>query len=219
MIRGVIFDMDGLMIDSEPLYSSSICEVIKMYGKIPIIKENGLIHTVGSKGYDEWVEVKKTHLITESIDNLRRKRRGVYLEILKREKIKTMSGLRNLLRILKGRSVKLAVASNTSKDHILFILKKTRMLSYFHAIVSADEVKRAKPYPDIYRAVARQLALKPLECVVLEDSQAGVLSGKQAGMFVIAVPSVFTKYQNFSKADIVSLSLKSISWKLISSFG
>ncbi|MDO8461101.1 MAG: HAD family phosphatase [bacterium] len=218
MIKGVIFDMDGLMIDSEFLNSSSISEVIKMYGKVPIIKENGLIHTVGLKGYDQWAEIKKTHQITESIDNLRRKRRRIYLEILKKEKIKIMSGLKELMYILKNKNVKLAVASNTSKEHIVFILKKISMFSYFHTIVSADEVKRAKPYPDIYKKVARQLGLKPSECIVLEDSQTGVLSAKRAGMFIIAVPSVFTKYQNFLKADIILPSLRSIKWKIISSF-
>lgn len=218
MIKGVIFDMDGLMIDSEPLNSSSISKVIRMYGKTPIVKENGLIHTVGLKGYDQWVEIKKTHSITEGIDNLRRQRRAIYMEILKKENIQTMSGLRRLVAMLKSKSIKLAVASNTSRKHLVFILKKIRMFSYFHTVLSADEVKRAKPYPDIYEAVARKLSLKTSECIVLEDSEVGVLSAKRAGAFVIAIPSVFTKHQDFSESDIILSSLKSVNFKIINSF-
>lgn len=219
MIKGVIFDMDGLMIDSEPLQSEAIAVVLKEYGKEPIFKKNKLIHTVGLKGHEQWTELKKTHGIDEEIEILREKRRAAYIKIIKKNGVKTMPGLIKLLKQLKTKDgLKMGLASNTKIEHILLILNKLKIHGYFNVIISADQVKNAKPHPDIYLKTAADLKLDPENCLVLEDSESGVLAAKKAGMNVIAVPSKFTNHQDFSQSDLVVSSLAKITWRTIRTF-
>lgn len=219
MIKGVIFDMDGLMIDSEPLQSEAIAVVLKEYGKDPIFKKNKLIHTVGLKGHEQWAEIRKTHGIDEDIEILREKRRKAYIKIVQKNGVKTMPGVISLLKQLKEKGdLKIGLASNTALKHILLILNKIKVRSYFNLIISADHVKNAKPHPDIYLKAAKGLKLDPGDCLVLEDSQSGVIAAKKAGMYVIAVPSRFTNHQDFSQSDLIVPSLAKITWEIIRTF-
>lgn len=218
MIKAIVFDMDGLMIDSEPLNSKAVSEVIKEYGKVPISKENGLVHTAGLKGDKQWEELRVVHNIEERIQVLREKRRKAYLEIIKTTSIQTMPGLMDLLRLLKKKNIPLALASNTGRKHIQFILDKLKLFHYFPIITTGDEVVRPKPNPDIYIKTAKKLSTTTSYCLVLEDSESGVIAGKKAGMKVIAVPNVYTQNQDFTGADLVTSSLKNITWHTIAQF-
>lgn len=216
MIKAVIFDMDGLMIDSEPLNSKAISQVIMEYGKVPIVKKSGLVHTVGLKGDKIWEELAIIHKINESIEVLREKRRSVYLQILKTTSITIMPGIKDLLMTFKKKNMPLALASNSPRKHIEFILKRLKLFHYFPVITTADEVTRPKPFADIYLKSAEKLQIDSSSCLVLEDSESGVIAGKGAGMKVIAVPNQYTKHQDFSKADLVTFSLENITWDISS---
>ena len=81
------------------------------------------------------------------------------------------------------------------------------MIDFFDVKIFGNEVKKLKPEPDIYAEAAKRVNIKPEKCLVLEDSQSGVISAKRAGMFVIAVPNIHTLNQNFDTADLVVSSL------------
>lgn len=105
---------------------------------------------------------------------------------------------------------KLGLASTGSKKEILLKLKKTGFDKYFSAIVSRDDVKKGKPYPDIYLAAVKKLNLKPKDCLAVEDTKSGVEAAKSAGLICFAIPNKFSGTQNFSKADKVLKSLKEV---------
>ena len=214
-LKAVIFDMDGLMFDTEPVSSKAYEKLIREYGKEPIFDpKTGLIHQAGL-GKVLINLIKEKHNIDEDDEILRQKRRTIYRKILEKEGLEAKPGLLELLNLLNKKKIKIALASNTFYEGILFNLKKAKLDKYFNEIISGEHVENYKPHPDIYLESAKRLKVNPSECLVLEDSGFGVESGKAAGMKVIAVPNKYTSHQDFSKADLIVNSLEKITWKKI----
>lgn len=214
MIKAVIFDMDGLMIETEHLQSISYEEVIKEYGKKPIINENGIVHPVGITARSIWKLLKDKYSIKEDVEILLSKKQKKYVEILK-EQIIAKEGLLKLLKLLKAHKMKIAVASSSVLEHIELIVSELKIKQYFQALISGENLKKGKPHPDIFLKAAQYLDVKPSECLVLEDAEPGVMAGKRADMKVIAIPNKYTKSHNFSKADLTVNSLEDIKWSTI----
>ena len=184
MIKAVIFDLDGLLVDTELLQSQAYEVILKAYGHKPKRNENGIVHTVGLIAKNNWENLKKQHNIEEEVELLLEKRRQVYFEMVKKIK-KPMTGVKSLLSLLKKNKIKMAIASSSQKEYILSILDNLNLTKYFEAIISFEEVPRPKPAPDIYLEAAKRLNVEASFCLVLEDSESGVNSGKNAGMKVI----------------------------------
>lgn len=214
MIKAVIFDMDGLMIDSEPIHSRSFEMIIKDYGYEPIFHDNGLVQKVGIKSKENWEFLKDRHGIREDTDILVRKKREIYYEILK-EYIKPMPGLLKLVSELKNQKVKLAVASSSAIAQIELVLKELGIYEDFDIVVSGEWVEKSKPHPEIYILTAKNLGVEPKDCVALEDSIAGVTSAFEAGVKVVAVPTSATEKEDFSKANLRVSSLEDINWDIL----
>jgi len=209
MTQAVLFDMDGLIIDNEPLHSKAFEIVLKLYGKKPRFNENGLVQILGIGGKENWKLLKKIYQLSEDEEVLLQKKRIIYLDLLK-QNIKPMPGLLKLLKFLKKKRIKMAIASSASLSHIELITKSLGIRHYFKAIISGESVMRGKPDPDIYLKAAKLLKVKPYVCLVLEDTERGVIAGKRARMKVIAVPTKYTKHLNFSQADKVVRSLEEV---------
>ena len=216
MIQAAIFDMDGLMINTEPLQSQAYEHVLKLFGKIPQYYPSGVVQKVGVKEKDNWEIMKQMYGITESVDDLVEKRRPVYFELLK-ENVTPQPGLFQLLSILHEHQIPMAVASSSHKHQILLVLETLNIQHYFSAIVSSEDVTRGKPAPDIFLKAAQELNVQPQNCVVFEDAHSGVEAGNAAHMKVIAVPNDFTRDHDMSKADKIVSSLEEIDWPLIHS--
>lgn len=214
MMKAVIFDMDGLMIDSEPIQSKAYEFLLKFYDKKPIYDSNGLVQIVGSSNNSEMIKMK--YNLREEVSIIRKKRQKFYQKILKSEVVKPMPGLHYLLEFLKNNKLKTAVATSSFPEDVNIIFSKLKIFSYFNIIVTCVDIVKGKPAPDIYLEAAKRLNMKPDECLVLEDSETGIEAGKKAGMKVIAVPNKLTKNHDFSKADLVVDSLNNIDWKIIS---
>jgi HAD superfamily hydrolase (TIGR01509 family) len=214
MIKAVIFDMDGLMIDSENLQSRAFRTVLEQYNIQPIPLSNGLIQAAGVNEKSNWELIKKRHNLIELTDVLIKKRNPVILDLMKKF-VEPKLGLIKLINLLKEKGLILAVASSTGLGHIKLVLKKLNIEKKFNAVISGQFVKNSKPHPDIYLEVAKKINIKPSECLVLEDSESGVEAGYRAGMKVIAVPNKFTKNHDFSKADLIVKSLKYVNLSMI----
>lgn len=210
MIKAVIFDMDGVIIDSEPIHSYSLELLLKSYGKIPLQNKNELIHVVGFGGDPTYERLIKQYDLKEKIEILRSKRRKIFEDLLKKEKLTPLVGTSGLLKKLHKNKIKTAIASNRLLEHVLIILDKLGVKKYFDVIIARTPSIRLKPLPDIYLKTANDLGIDPKHCIAIEDSQSGVLSAHAAGMKVIAVPNKYTKSQDFSKADKIVKSLKDI---------
>lgn len=217
MIKAVIFDLDGLMVDTEPLHSEAFRLVIEEYGGKPVYHQTGLVQVAGIRGVENLRILKEKYEITESVEVLRIKKLAAYQKILKENNIKPRPGLIKLIKSLLSQKLKIAIASNSAKANVYLILQKINLFQSFTTIVGVEDVKKGKPYPDLYLETASRLQVEPENCLALEDSETGVSAAKAAGMKVIAIPNIYTNLHNFNQADMIVKSLKSITSKLLSS--
>jgi len=218
MIKAVIFDMDGVIVDSEPLQSLSWKKLFNERGIKPIYNNEGLIHEVGPTGDQSYLSIMEKHnLKKEELETIRKRRREIFEKII-REKLKPMAGFLDLIEALKKQKLKLAIASNRIGVHVNLMMETIGVKNYFEIIVCRNDNIKAKPSPDIFLETAKKLKVKPFECLVLEDSETGVTAAKKAKMKVIAIPNKYTKNNNFSKADKIVDNLSQISLELINSF-
>lgn len=213
--KAVIFDVDGLMIDTEKLHSEAHEAVIREYGKVPVTNDFGIVHIIGKSIYENSEIIRRKYNIDADAKTLEEKKHLEYLRILKHKKIAPLPGVKKLYALLKKAGIKVALGTGGTKRALPLILENIGMPDSFEVIVALEDVKRGKPTPDVYLEVAKRLGVEPKFCVVLEDSQSGVEAAKNAGMKVIAVPNSYTKHQDFSKADKIINSLSDITLEMI----
>lgn len=199
-IKAVIFDMDGVLIDSEPLWRIAM---IQGFNDIGIdFTDEDCRKTTGMRFKEVVEHWFNHHNITNSTPmQLNNSVHSHLIDLIHKEG-KPMLGVMELLDFLKTKKFPLGLA--TSSNHILVdaVLQKTQIKSYFSAITSAEFMKHGKPHPEVFLKCAENLNISPQNCLVIEDSVNGVKAGKAAGMTVIAVPDAEHKDDNrFEIAD------------------
>ena len=210
MITTVIFDLDGLLADTEPLHCRAFQDALQSEGA-SLTKADYIEHWVRSgKGIADWVAL---HGLNVDPLALRVKKSARYLELLA-SSLRPMDGALELLKVLYGNKT-LALASSSYQDAVDGVLEGLNIAHYFKAIVTGLDVPRVKPAPDIFLTAARRVGAVPSECVVIEDAEKGVLAAYQAGMSCIAVPNAHTRHHDFSKASRVCSSLNEITLQSI----
>jgi len=211
MIKGVIFDLDGLLVDSEPIQYRCNATLLAEYG---VEYSDDLHPLILGRSVRNGLSIFKKKLgIRADLEEMVRRRD----EILKGSvgEIKLMSGAEKLLPELKSAGLKLAVATSGPCWYLDALRKTLQLDRYFGAFVSVDEVKNPKPHPETFLRAARRLALIPSECVVLEDAPVGIQAAKRAGMKAVAVLHQFTEKEDFPEADRVVANLSEVTVGLI----
>jgi HAD superfamily hydrolase (TIGR01509 family) len=216
MIKAVIFDMDGLIVDTETIHSHAAEKLLKTYGKQPQYLPNGLLHIIGESGDRENNRFINLYELPIDSAQLRNQRRAFFEDLIE-EKLTPLPGFMHLLKLLHKQKYKIALASNRYEKHIHMILDNLEVTEYFDVIVGPNDERRHKPHPDIYLHTVEKLNVKPDECIVLEDSEPGILAAKAANMKVIAIPNQYTAEQDLTKADIILDSLDKVNVNLIES--
>jgi beta-phosphoglucomutase family hydrolase len=215
MMKAAIFDLDGVMVDTELLHSEAFEAILKEYGVMPEKNQQGIVHEAGKTTPEVWETLKAKHAINADINELTTQKREIMLPVI-RAGLKPLPGLLTLLKDLSRHRLPMAVATSAQADRVELILDTLAIRHYFSVIVSANDVKRGKPDPEPYRKAAERLAIAPEFCVVIEDAEVGVQSARSAGMKVVAVPNEYTKRMNFDKATTIVKSLESLSFQLLS---
>ena len=199
-IKAVIFDMDGVLIDSEPLWSIAM---IQGFNDIGIDFTDADCRFTTGMRFKEVVEHWFNHHgITHSTPTQLADSVITHLIDLINTKGEAMSGVVELLEYFKTKQFPIGLA--TSSNHILVdaVLQKTKTKHYFNSITSAEFLEHGKPHPDVFLKCAQNLNIQPKNCLVIEDSFNGVKAGKAAGMTVIAIPDIEHKDDNrFEIAD------------------
>lgn len=185
-IRGVLFDMDGLILDTEKLYTRFWMEAANALG-YPMTREQalGLRSLSGAFGAERMRSYFGEHVDYEKI---KRKRIELMDAFIAKEGVETKPGIRKLLAYLKENGIKTAVATSSPPERTVRYLKSVGLEEAFDQLVSGYMVKKGKPEPDIYQLAAGKLGLAPEECFALEDSPSGILSAYRAGCFPIMIP-------------------------------
>ena len=188
MIKGVISDMDGVILDSEKLYVRFWCEAANFYG-FPLNREHAL--SIRSMARPFAIEKLQGYFGAEfDYDSVREKRIELMDAYVSQYGIEAKKGAQKLLGFLKENGYKVALATATPAQRAEEYLRRVDLLKYFDYVASARMVKNGKPKPDIYLFAAEKLGLKPEECLALEDSVNGVRSAAAAGCKTVLVPDL-----------------------------
>ncbi|MFA6511755.1 MAG: HAD family phosphatase [Patescibacteria group bacterium] len=211
MMKAVIYDMDDLMVNSNPLHAKAWELLLKRYGhSFKELPESMRSRFIGMRITDILNEIAQYFHLDEDINTLYKARAEVFLEMVKRE-LDAMPGLIESLTLLKKRSYPLALASSGTREYIQIVLTRFHIEDYFDVIISGDDVVRGKPDPETYRIAAQKLKIDPSHCIVLEDATNGITSAKAAGCKCIAVRNPYTPQQDLSRADAIIDSLRVLS--------
>ena len=198
----VIFDLDGVLIDSEALQYKAYSRVLARYGVRVSIEEYAAYWITAGNGPEHAVD---TYALPLSPGELRALKSAVYHDIL-RDEVTLMPGALDALTRLHPH-FPLAVATNSSRRDVAFVMEHFGVGQFFAALVTREDYAAAKPQPDAFLAAADRLGVAARVCLVVEDAHRGILAAHRAGATVVAVPNSFTRDNDFSLAAAVLPSL------------
>lgn len=196
-MKNYLFDLDGLLINSEELYLAANKTYFKQFG-FDFTEE---LHKQGTgKKFAEWIKTV-TNIDLDGATILA-ERNKVYFELAK-TRLKLMPGAKEILEHAKTHG-KTALVTSSNNDYVEFVFDHTGIAPCFDVIVAGDHVTKGKPDPEGYLKAAEMLHVEPSTCIVFEDAPNGVEAGKNADMKVVAVPSPYVKGdQVFKTADLL----------------
>lgn len=204
-MKALIFDFDGLIIDTEMPGYQAWKEIFDSQG-IELSVDMWADVVGSAQGYfDPFAHLEEQLGRAVDRETLNRQRRKRSDALIKAQPIRP--GVKTYIEIAKQRHMKLGVASNSSVDWVHKYLKHVGLYDRFDTIRCADHVEYPKPAPDLYVAALRELGVKPHQAIAFEDSPHGVRAAKAAGIFSVAVPNELTKKLNFQHADLIVKSL------------
>lgn len=187
-IKAVIFDMDGLMLDTERLSRATWQKAMQDWGYI--LNDDVYLTVVGRSATSTYKVFREAYGQDLPLDDIFKRRQVYHDEITSRDGIALQPGLAELLDWLDTTTWVRAVASSSRREVVLKRLGIAGLTERFATIVGGDEVAEGKPSPDIFLLAAQRLGVAPEQCVVLEDSDAGILAAHRAGMFSLMVPDM-----------------------------
>lgn len=204
MIKAVIFDMDGVIIDSELIRLHHVLGILKNMG-VNMSNEE-YIKFIGTTYRYIWSTIKDRYGLPNEVEELIAMDRDEYFKYISSPKTikKPIEGIPEFAKSLYENTYKMAVASSSPINVIKLVVKSTSLNRYFDVLVTGDYVKRSKPEPDIFLYAAEKLGVLPEECVVIEDSCNGVKAAQKAGMKCIAYRNLNSGNQDLSKADLIT---------------
>lgn len=210
LITTLIFDLDGLLTDTEKLHCKAYQDALAKYGYI-LTEQDYAEHWILKGGsIREFIKARDLDVNPESV----RIAKAKFYDELVRTVVEPMPGALSLLsRTTKWKKLALATSSYEESAHA--VLKALNIGTYFSCIATRSSVVQIKPFPDLFLYVAEKLREAPKNCLVFEDSEKGVKAASAAGMKCIAVPNIHTAEHNFSLATMVVPSLHEVTRELI----
>ena len=214
LYNSVIFDMDGLLIDSEPLWQEAGQEVLSIYN-IQLTDEQ--YHSSTGLRTPEWIDYWFSY---HQIDKLKAPEAIEHIEETALQKIRDsgriMPGVEYIIDFFRQRDFRIGIASSSPMRLINVVVDKLNIRSYLHAIISAESLAYGKPHPQVFINCAEELSVPPNQCIVFEDSFNGLIAAKAAKMKCVVVPhhSVYNSLR-WSAADLTINSLTNFNAKTL----
>jgi len=208
MIKGVIFDLDGVIIETEPQTFEFFKDYLKQYDIY--LKDEDLFKKIGRKSVDFFQDIltpeQKEKVSIQNLIDLKRQKFNENLDKFTRK----LPYVEKIIPALKQKGLNLAVASQNEREMIDNVLKKLELGNYFDFVLSLQDIENKKPHPEIYQKAIEKLNLNPEDLVVVEDSLAGITAAKAAGLYCIAVRHPYTQPEHIKAADAVVDSLEEL---------
>ena len=212
--RAIIFDMDGVLVDSEPLFLDAINRLLAQDGVAPISEKENEETLIGTTVDETWRQLKLSRpLPLPTATYITR-----YDAIVRRmmmEELAPQPGVRELLATCSRRGLPKAVASSSRHDWVDLKLAAIGLTGAFDAVLGGDDVSRGKPEPDIYLKAAAALGRPPEQCIAIEDSPVGIAAAVASGAYTIAVRTAYTRNLDVSRANAILETLEDFDRSLL----
>ncbi|ASF44112.1 HAD family hydrolase [Capnocytophaga endodontalis] len=204
----IIFDMDGVLLDSEPMHQEIIYETFQLKG-IPFDK--AYIQTLtGMSAFPMWEKVKRDAQRTESVEELMQFHRNYFFKRLPEVKVPLVPHVKEVLEKFKNEGKHLSLASSSGRKLIDIFTQQTNIAHYFEVMMSGDDVQYSKPNPEIFLKVAQWYHLPATQFTVIEDSTNGVKAAKSANMQCVGFQNLLSGGQDLSQADLLIHSMQEL---------
>ncbi|MFY7936534.1 MAG: HAD family hydrolase [Flavobacterium sp.] len=214
MLQTVIFDMDGVIVDTEPVHNYAYYEHFKLLG-IEVSAEMYASFT-GNSTKNVFQKIKDHFEVTEDIHTLVEKKRSLFNDAFDtKADLFLLEGVEELIKQLHQNGIQLILASSSSKVTINRVFNRFKLHSYFSHIVSGEDFPQSKPNPDIFLEAVRLSKSNKENCVVIEDSTNGIKAANAAGIYCVGYRSVNSKQQDYSLANLVIDSFEELDYKNI----
>jgi beta-phosphoglucomutase family hydrolase len=205
VIKALIFDMDGVLVDSEPLHLLAFQELMKEFGVTFTAEDNHAF--LGRTDLSLAQFTAEKHGLTEAPESMVQRKENILARLIK-EQAKARPGVMDLLETGKRLNLPMAVASSATMQTIQLVVDTLNIRGYFHNLTSGEEVAESKPAPDVFLLAAKRLNMPPENCLVVEDTYNGLQAARSAGMKCLVVPCDATRHQDHSAADLLLDSLE-----------
>ena len=215
MLKAVLFDLDGTIIDSEPLHTEAVLRILR--DRAVVLGSSDLDRFIGISSSVMWEEMRERFGFTESVETLKTLQHRVNVEMLEVSESILIPGVLPLLHDIRAMGIRSAVASSSTREYIETVLAKYELDTLFDIIVSGEEVPRGKPRPDVFLRAAELLGVEPESCVVIEDSDNGLTAAREAGIRSIGFRNPNSGRQSLSLADRIVDDIREISVALLES--
>lgn len=214
MIQTVIFDMDGVIVDTEPVHRYAY---FQHFSELNIdVSEEWFTSFTGNSTRNVFQRVNSIFNLNADVEALILRKRHLFNDAFDhKEDLELLEGVENLIKNLYENGVELILASSASKVTIDRVFRRFGLHPYFSHIVSGEDFPKSKPHPAIFEFAA-SLSTAPKEnCIVIEDSTNGVLAAKAAGIYCVGYNSIHSKLQDLSKADLIINHFNELDYKTV----